>query len=68
MFVVPDQRPSIFDRGLNVFAFELDAILIAQDGEQQLIFHGRFERVPVDVEVLGITRSTAIFEHVLPPD
>ena len=68
MVVVVNQRAPVLDRYLYVFALQLGAVLIAEDRQQQLVAHGRLERLPIDVEILGVLRGMPILQHVLPPD
>ena len=51
-----------------MLAFQFGPILIAQDGQKKLVAHGRLERLPIDVEIFGVLRGVAVFQHVLPPD
>ena len=68
VIVIVNQRAPVFNGHLDVLALEFRSILIAQDGQKQLVAQGRFERLPVDVEIFGIPRSVAVLQHVLPPD
>ncbi len=66
--VIVNQRAPVLDRHLNMLGLQLGAILVAQDGQQKLVAHGRLERLPIDVEILGVLRGMSILQHVLPPD
>ncbi len=52
---------------LNASLLQLFAILIAQDGQQQLVAQLRFQGVPVNIEVIRELGGAAIFQHVAPP-
>jgi hypothetical protein len=57
-----------------MFVFELDllpledgAVRVPEHGQQHLVFELRLERMPVDVEHVGVPRALTVFEHILPP-
>ena len=66
--VIVNQRAPVLNGYLDMLGFQFSAILVAQDGQQKLVAHGRLERLPIDVEILGVLRGMAILQHVLPPD
>src|SRR5205085_2428819 len=48
-------------------ALEHVAVLIAEDGQQNLAAQFLAQRLPFDVEIFGIARCGAVLEHVEPP-
>src|ERR1700733_10094443 len=56
VIVVMNPRAPVFNGHLDMLALKFGAILIAQDGEEKLVAQGRFERLPVNVEIFGIPR------------
>ncbi len=68
VIVIVNQRAPVFNGHLDVLALQFRSILIAQDGQKKLVAQGRFERLPIDVEIFGVPRSVAVLQHVLPPD
>src|SRR3970040_2518773 len=43
------------------------SVLVAEDGEKDLVREMALHRLPVDVEELGVGGAGAVFQHVVPP-
>ncbi len=51
---------------LQLAAVEHHAVLVPEDGEQDLVPQLRLHRVPLDVEEVGVDRGRPVLQHVLP--
>jgi hypothetical protein len=51
---------------LNFAPLQNAAIMISQDGDQQLVAQLFFVRLPIDIEIRGISTGRAVLEHIPP--
>src|SRR5229473_2145172 len=65
--VIAQHQRAIHEGESELAPLEHNPVLIAEDREENLVLQLFCDRVPIDVEVLGVERSGAIFEHVVPP-
>ena len=47
--------------------FQYVSILVAEDGQQHLAAQFLAQRIPVDIEIVGMARRGTVLEHVKPP-
>ena len=52
---------------IELAAQQYVAVLIAQDRNEHLVFELGRNRLPVDVEIVGVRGSLTVLEHVEPP-
>lgn len=65
--VVFDHQPSILEAELQLAPLQDPAVLVAQDGEQDLPPQLGLGRGPVDVERAGVMGAASVLQDVVPP-
>src|SRR5206468_12051729 len=60
-------KRSLLKAHLQFAALENTPILVAQDRQQNFIAKIRLQRLPVDIEIGGESRTWPIFEHIHSP-
>ena len=64
---IPQVQRPVLETQLQLAALEHPAVLITEERQQHLAFQFGFDRLPVDVEILGVRRARAVLEHIAPP-
>ncbi len=68
VFEVAQKKSAAFEVNLQLPALEHPSVLIAEDREQNLAAQAGFERMPIDVEIGGVSRAGPVLEHIGPPE
>ena len=65
--VVEIKRPVLETQG-QFAVLQNRPVLVAEDGIEHLVLQLLFDRLPVDVEKIGVPRARAVFEQIHPPE
>lgn len=66
MVEVFDVELAIFTPNFDLLRSQYPAIMITEDWNQHLVSKLFFERLPIDVEIVGISAGRSIFKNVPP--
>ena len=67
VIVIAQVKRAGLEADLQLTALQDASILIAQDGEKDLVLKIGFERLPLDIEIGGVKGAGAVFQDIHPP-